>query len=103
MGAASRWRASRASARIRGVDSAGGFRQKPQRTKSVRGAGLTGQSIMLVAPQSIEASLIARRLQRGAVRPAWFRISRWRSPVAERLWHAVLLDQRPGAADTTSP
>jgi signal transduction histidine kinase len=41
---------------------------------------LSGQSIMVVAPQSIEALLIARRLQRWADRPARFRIPRWRRP-----------------------
>ena len=79
--AASRWR-STAGRRLdlRGVDSAGRLDHKQQRTKSVRGADLTGQSIMLVAPQSIEASLIARRLQRWGGQTAWFRISRWRRP-----------------------
>jgi signal transduction histidine kinase/CheY-like chemotaxis protein len=61
---------------------------------------LTGQSIMLVAPQSIEATLIARRLQRwgaqtcmvsdGAVAQAL---------LPERSWHAVLLDRALGATE----
>jgi PAS domain S-box-containing protein len=61
---------------------------------------LTGQSIMLVAPQSIEATLVARRLQRwgaqtcmvsdGAVAQAL---------LPERSWHAVLLDRALGAAE----
>jgi signal transduction histidine kinase/DNA-binding response OmpR family regulator len=61
---------------------------------------LTGRSIMLVAPQSIEATLVARRLQRwgaqtcmvsdGAVAQAL---------LPERSWHAVLLDRALGAAE----
>jgi PAS domain S-box-containing protein len=61
---------------------------------------LNGQSIMLVAPQSIEASLIARRLQRwggqtcvvsdGAVA---------RALLPERPWHAILLDRALGTSE----
>jgi CheY-like chemotaxis protein len=64
---------------------------------------LTGQSIMLVAPQSIETSLIARRLQR------WGGQTCMASDVAvaeallpERAWHAVLLDHALGMAEVKS-
>ena len=49
---------------LRGVDSAGGRRRHGSEQQAFAAPDLTGQSIMLVAPQSIEASLIARRLQR---------------------------------------
>jgi PAS domain S-box-containing protein len=68
--------------------------------KAFAAPDLTGQSIMLVAPQTIEASLIARRLQR------WGGQTCMASDVAvalallpERSWHAVLLDRTLGAAD----
>jgi PAS domain S-box-containing protein len=61
---------------------------------------LSGQSIMLVSPQGIEASLTARRLQRwgaqtcmvsdGAVAQAL---------LPERTWHAILIDHALGTAD----
>jgi PAS domain S-box-containing protein len=58
---------------------------------------LTGQSILLVAPQSIEASLVARRLQR------WNGQTLMVSDIAvaeallpERTWHAVLIDRALG-------
>src|SRR4030081_2965902 len=61
---------------------------------------LTGQSIMLVAPQSIEASLIARRLQRwGGPTCMVSDIAVAQALLPERLWHAVLLDPALGAAD----
>jgi len=72
--------------------------QKPSAT-----ADLTGQHIMLVTPQSIEASLVALRLQRwgaqtcmagdGAVA---------RALLPERTWHAVLIDRALGAAEVAS-
>jgi CheY-like chemotaxis protein len=68
--------------------------------KTFAAPDLTGQSIMLVAPQTIEASLVARRLQR------WGGQTCMASDVAvalallpERSWHAVLLDRTLGAAD----
>jgi len=61
---------------------------------------LTGQSIMLVAPQSIEASLIARRLQRWGGQTCMVSdIAVAQALLPERLWHAVLLDHALGAAD----
>ena len=61
---------------------------------------LTGQSIMLVAPQSIEASLIARRLQRWGGQTCMVSdIAVAQALLPERSWHAVLLDHALGAAD----
>jgi CheY-like chemotaxis protein len=61
---------------------------------------LTGQSIMLVAPQSIEASLIARRLQRWGGQTCMVSdIAVAQALLPERPWHAVLLDHALGAAD----
>jgi signal transduction histidine kinase/CheY-like chemotaxis protein len=61
---------------------------------------LTGQSIMLVAPQSIEASLIARRLQRwGGQTCTVSDIAVAQALLPERPWHAVLLDHAVGAED----
>jgi PAS domain S-box-containing protein len=61
---------------------------------------LTGQSIMLVAPQSIEASLITRRLQRWGGQTCMVSDSAVaQALLPERSWHAVLLDHALGAAD----
>ena len=61
---------------------------------------LTGQSIMLVAPQSIEASLVARRLQRWGGQTCMVSdIAVAQALLPERSWHAVLLDRALGAAD----
>ena len=61
---------------------------------------LTGQSIMLVSPQSIEASLIARRLQRWGGQTCMVSdIVVAQALLPERSWHAVLLDHALGAAD----
>src|ERR1700676_2088464 len=61
---------------------------------------LSGQSIMLVAPQSIEASLVARRLQRwGGQTCTVSDIAVARALLPERSWHAVLLDHALGAAE----
>jgi PAS domain S-box-containing protein len=58
---------------------------------------LEGQSIMLVAPQSIEASLIARRLQRwGGQTCVVSDLAAARALLPERSWHAVLLDHAFG-------
>src|SRR3982075_3874019 len=61
---------------------------------------LTGQSIMLVAPQSIEASLIARRLQRWGCQTCMVSdIAVAQALLPERSWHAVLVDRAFGADD----
>jgi PAS domain S-box-containing protein len=59
---------------------------------------LAGQSIMLVAPQRIEASLIARRLQRwGGQTCVASDVAVAQALLPERSWHAVLLDRALGA------
>jgi PAS domain S-box-containing protein len=64
---------------------------------------LTGQSIMLVAPQGIEASLVARRLQRwGGQTCVVSDIAVAQALLPERSWHAVLLDRALGAAEVES-
>jgi len=61
---------------------------------------LTGQSIMLVAPQTIEASLIARRLQRwGGATCMVSDIAVAAALLPERSWHAVLVDHAFGATE----
>jgi PAS domain S-box-containing protein len=61
---------------------------------------LTGRSIMLVTPQSIEASLVARRLQRwGGQTCTVSDIAVAQVLLPERSWHAVLLDRALGAAE----
>ncbi len=61
-------------------------------------ADLGGQSIMLVSPQGIEASLVARRLQRWGAQTceaASFDVALALLP--ERAWHTVLIDHALGA------
>jgi PAS domain S-box-containing protein len=61
---------------------------------------LTGQSILLVAPQSIEASLVARRLQRwGGQTCVVTDAAVALALLPERAWNAVLIDRAFGAAD----
>jgi PAS domain S-box-containing protein len=61
---------------------------------------LTGQSIMLVAPQSIEASLVARRLQRWGGQTCMVSdIGVAQALLPERSWHAVLIDRAFGTID----
>jgi PAS domain S-box-containing protein len=61
---------------------------------------LAGKSIMLVAPQTIEASLVARRLQRwGAQTCTVSDAVVARALLPERSWHAVLIDAALDAAD----
>ena len=61
---------------------------------------LTDQSIMLVSPQSIEASLIARRLQRWGGQTCMVSdIAVAQALLPERAWHAVLLDHALGASE----
>jgi len=64
---------------------------------------LAGQSIMLVAPQSIEASLVARRLQRWGGQTCMVSdIAVAQALLPERPWHAVLLDRALGAEDVAA-
>jgi PAS domain S-box-containing protein len=64
---------------------------------------LDGQSIMLVAPQSIEASLIARRLQRWGGQTCMVSdLAVARALLPERSWHAVLLDHAFGSKQVES-
>jgi PAS domain S-box-containing protein len=59
---------------------------------------LTGQSIMLVSPQGIEASLVARRLQRWGAQTCEAVDAEVASALLpERAWHAVLIDHALGA------
>jgi len=61
---------------------------------------LSGQSIMLVAPQSIEPSLISRRLQRwGAQTCLVSDLAVAQALLPERTWQAVLIDHGFGATD----
>jgi PAS domain S-box-containing protein len=64
---------------------------------------LTDQSIMLVTPQSIEASLIARRLQRWGGQTCMVSdIAVAKALLPERTWHAVLLDHALGAGEVAA-
>jgi PAS domain S-box-containing protein len=59
---------------------------------------LAGQSVMLVAPQTIETSLIARRLQRwGGQTCLVSDADVARALLPERSWHAVLIDRALGS------
>ncbi|MEH6951915.1 response regulator [Nitrobacter sp. NHB1] len=59
---------------------------------------LTGHPIMLVAPQTIEASLLARRLERwGAETRTISDIAVAHALLPERSWHTVLVDYAMGA------
>jgi signal transduction histidine kinase/DNA-binding response OmpR family regulator len=68
--------------------------------KAFAAPDLTGQSIMLVAPQSIEASLVARRLQRwGGQTCVVSDIAVAQALLPERSWHALLIDRALGAEE----
>ena len=59
---------------------------------------LSGQSVMLVSQQGIEASLVARRLQRwGAQTCEAAGLDVALALLPERVWHAVLIDHALGA------
>src|SRR5262249_41511369 len=59
---------------------------------------LTGQSILLVTPESIEASLVARRLQHwGGQTCTVTDPDVGAALLPERSWHALLIDQALGA------
>ncbi len=67
---------------------------------SFTGPDLSGQSIMLVSPQSIEASLTARRLQRwGGQTCMVSEADVAEALLPERPWHSVLIDHALGLAD----
>jgi PAS domain S-box-containing protein len=58
---------------------------------------LAGQAILLVAPQSIEASLVARRLQRWGSQTCLATDAEVaHALLPERAWHAVLIDRALG-------
>jgi PAS domain S-box-containing protein len=62
---------------------------------------LTGQSIMLVSPQSIEASLTARRLQRWGGQTCMVSDADVaQALLPERSWHTILIDHALGKAST---
>jgi PAS domain S-box-containing protein len=61
---------------------------------------LTGESIMLVAPQTIEASLIARRLERwGGQTCTVSDVAVAKALLPERAWHAIVVDRALGAGE----
>jgi PAS domain S-box-containing protein len=61
---------------------------------------LTGESIMLVAPQTIEASLVARRLERwGGQTCTVSDVAVAKALLPERTWHAILVDRALGAGE----
>jgi PAS domain S-box-containing protein len=73
------------------------------RPKAFAAPDLTDQSIMLVAPQSIEASLIARRLQRWGGQTCMVSdVEVAQALLPERSWHAVLLDHTLGAREVAA-
>ena len=68
--------------------------------KTFMSPDLAGQSIMLVSPQSIEASLIGRRLQRWGSQTCMLTdVEVAEALLPERPWHAVLIDHALGMAD----
>jgi PAS domain S-box-containing protein len=61
---------------------------------------LTGQAILLVTPHAIEASLLARRLERwGAETCTASDIAAAHARLAERPWHTLFVDHAMGAED----
>jgi signal transduction histidine kinase/DNA-binding response OmpR family regulator len=71
--------------------------------KTFAAPDLTGQSIMLVAPQSIEATLVARRLQRWGGQTCMVPdLAVAQALLPERTWHAVLIDRALGAEDVAA-
>lgn len=72
-------------------------------TASVTAPDLSGQAIMLVAPQTIAASLIARRLQRwGAQTCVLADREVAQALLPERAWQAILIDRAIGTDDVAS-
>ena len=67
--------------------------------KTFAAPDLSGQSIMLVSPQSIEASLTARRLQRWGGQTCMVSdVEVAQALLPERSWHAILIDHALGIA-----
>jgi signal transduction histidine kinase/CheY-like chemotaxis protein len=82
---------------LAGSDGGGGEQ------KTFAAPDLTGQSIMLVAPESIEATLVARRLQRWGGQTCMVSdIAVAQALLPERTWHAVLIDRALGAEDVAA-
>jgi PAS domain S-box-containing protein len=68
--------------------------------KSFAAPNLSGQSIMLVSSQGIEASLTARRLQRWGAQTCMVSDGGVaQALLPERCWHAILIDHALGTAD----
>ena len=68
--------------------------------KPIAAPDLSGQSIMLVSPQSIEASLTVRRLQYwGAQTCLVADVGVAEALLPERAWHAILIDHALGATE----
>jgi PAS domain S-box-containing protein len=66
--------------------------------RSLAAPDLSGRSVMLVSPQSIEASLVARRLQRWGVQTCFLSDTDVAEALLpERSWHAVLIDAAFGS------
>ncbi len=66
--------------------------------RSFAAPDLAGRSVMLVSPQSIEASLVARRLQRWGVQTCFLSDTDIAEALLpERSWHAVLIDAAFGS------
>jgi PAS domain S-box-containing protein len=66
--------------------------------KSFDAPDLAGQSVMLVAPQTIEAALTARRLERwGAQTCMVSDLAVAQALLPERAWHALLVDRALGS------
>ena len=82
-----------------GAGGDGGGRGRPP----FEAPDLTTRSVMVVTPHAIESSLIARRLQRwGAQTCEVSDIAVAQALLAERCWHAVLVDCAFARADVTS-
>ena len=68
--------------------------------KSFTAPDLSGQFVMLVSPESIEASLAARRLQRWGGQTCMVSdVNVALALLPERAWHAILIDHALGLAD----